>query len=174
MLCTSPSPFGNLQRTATKPNSSLSTFLLPLLQLGACQSEWKYFPSLQVFTDGSSIYALLCAFLLLSHIILLNSLRELILNEAFKPTEQAESGEKIPTLFLRDDPRHRADANWQLSHQEKTNPKPSSCQGTKCWMLDREKWMHSLQFKLGSEAADTQLPQVLKLKWKLLFTGCEW
>lgn len=121
VLCASFFPFGKkLAKNCNKTRLlTFHMFLLPL-QLEVCQSEWKYFLSQQVFTDGSSIYALLCTFLLLSHRIPLNSLRELILSDAFKPTEQPESGEKKPTL-LRDDPRHTADTNWLPSHQE-NNP----------------------------------------------------
>lgn len=89
--------------------------------------------------------------------------RELILSDAFKPTEQPESREKNPTLFLRDDPRHTADANWLPSLQE--NNQPPNPPAARNKMLNvREEWMHSLQFKLNSVAADTQLPQVLKQK----------
>lgn len=80
------------QGTAANPDCSLSTCSLFLL-VQHCffiykllHSEGKYFSALQAFTARTSIYAILCTFLFLSHRMHLNSIKELTLNYAFKPT----------------------------------------------------------------------------------------
>lgn len=124
----------NLPKTCSKA-TLLSLRMSCLLVQSCCfnykllHSNGKYFSATRVFTAGVSIYAIL--FMCLSHIILLNSAKELTLKYTFKPTQPPESREP-PPLLLRDATRRAAAACWLPSRQEnKQAPKYSSSQGTK-------------------------------------------
>lgn len=95
----------NLLKTCSK-TTPLTLRMSCLLLVQSCcfnykllHSNGKYFSATQVFTAGVSIYAIL--FMCLSHIILLNSAKELTLKYTFKPTQPPESRETPPTITER-------------------------------------------------------------------------
>lgn len=133
VLCTSlPSSGKKLAKNCNKTRLfTLHMFLLPLLQLEACQSEWKYFSSLP------SIHWWL------------QHLCPLVYIPAPKPYNTSQfpkrthsqwciqahrttriRRKKTPTLSLRDDERDTADTHWLPSDQE-NNPQTLQLPGNK-------------------------------------------